>query len=234
MSTTSPSPPVRRRWRQFGLRALLILALPLSLLGRWVQVTVQEERAAQVLKGLGAEIKRADFIDAEGKVGYQSLGTFEFNHVRCVIIRQGLQDEHFVLLERCPSLVWLAIWSDEITPAGVKRLSRLRNLRLLTLHGTQLSDEIFATINSFPLLEELALSSDQLTDAGLAQFTANSTLTKLTLSSTNITDASVPVIKRMTHLKTLYFVKCSLSDSVIAELEQALPDCLVHRQKPQP
>jgi hypothetical protein len=93
------------------------------------------------------------------------------------ILRIGVRDDDVKHLSRLPNLRELSLDAHLMTDAGLKHLSKLSQLRILSLRGPKLTDADLTSLAQLTNLEELYLVSCQaVTDRGLIHLTP---LTKL-------------------------------------------------------
>ena len=73
-------------------------------------------------------------------------------------------------LAQLTNLRWLDLGDTRVTDAGVKELSKLRNLQFLNLpHNADVTDAGLMAIRELVNLERLSLSRTRITDKGLKE-----------------------------------------------------------------
>ena len=75
----------------------------------------------------------------------------------------------------------------------------------------------------------LGLGSLAVTDAALAKLAGQTKLRALYLYDTKITDAGLKHLAGLTSLRLLLLTASPVTDAAVAELEAALPECVVVR-----
>jgi len=115
-----------------------------------------------------------------------------------------------------------------ITDAGLKHLEGLPQLRALWL-GTGIKDAGLERLKELSQLEELSLSCTQVTDAGLENLGDLTQLRLLDLSWSKITDAGLVHLRGLTQLESLKLRATKVTDEGVKRLQQALPNCKIHR-----
>ncbi|KAI9007957.1 hypothetical protein CLU79DRAFT_777262 [Phycomyces nitens] len=102
----------------------------------------------------------------------------------------------------------------EITDVGLEHISKMKDLKYLSLEGTKVTDEGIGLLKDLLELETLYLDRTAVTDLGIDALSGLSRLTSLSLSRTNVTDEA---LKKMgdfeqTHyartIRTLNLSKC--------------------------
>ena len=68
-----------------------------------------------------------------------------------------------------------------------------------------------------------------LSDAGLEHLRGLTYLECLNLASTNVTDEGLEHLKGLTNLETLSLDNAKVTDAGVKKLQQALPNCTIHR-----
>jgi hypothetical protein len=179
----------------------------------------------------------------------------QFDHLRIVVVREGVTDaglEHLnelrqlrdlVLInngltgagfEHIAELTWLEHLSLRGTHSGDAELERLRamaKLRYLGLEETKVTDAGLRHLEGLTNLEELRLDETQVGDAGVERLKGLARLRKLSLSGTRISDAAVGCLAGLNHLSGLDVDNTNVSAEGVRTLEQALPRCDVLSSK---
>lgn len=150
------------------------------------------------------------------------------------------------------SLSMLHLLGRDLSEVGLARLKGLTELEHLGLCSEKIDDAALAHLGVFQHLEGLGLqipiSGDGLAHLGalgdsllklnlatcpklrgsaLEHLTRLTRLRLLDLSDTPVADDAVPHLRRMTSLRILVLARTKLSPAGAAELQQALPDCVV-------
>jgi internalin A len=133
-------------------------------------------------------------------------------------------------LAACQKLADLRLTNYGFTPADLRELLKIRNLKQLDLSDAERWEADPRDIGRVKSLEELNLFSDgppyvRLTDACLAGFTGLTNLRSLCLSGNPISDAGLEHLSTLKSLKQLQLVRTRITDqglrsaSVIKQLE---------------
>ena len=91
------------------------------------------------------------------------------------------------------------------------------------------SDASLIYLRDLPPLEALYLQHTDISGKGLETIRTLPHLAVLNLSDTNIDDTALMVLHDMTSLRHLSVTGTAVTDKGIAELQQALPRCRIHR-----
>jgi len=142
------------------------------------------------------------------------------------LIMTGVKDEGLNELAGLQNLHGLSLFAQPVTSAGLKDLGRVKSLRALNLHATDLTGGVkdlaglrnlqvldisladigearLKEISVLASLQYLNISKTGATDAVLKELAGLANLRHLDLSSTSITDASVPELARLKALRVL-------------------------------
>lgn len=189
---TATSKP-RRRWILYGLRTLVVLLLFACIARYWIAVKllqVKRERAAAEAIELSGGAVTWTYPDSTS----ESRGR---NWLRWL-----LGDDYFARPDN------VIVCSD----AAMESLVHLRQVRRLSLIGTQVSDAGLEHLSDVPQLEELSISGTQATDAGLIYLTGLTQLQELSLMDTPVTDTVLENLTGLTQLRKLSFVGGEVTD----------------------
>ena len=164
--TTTPKP--RRRWFQYSLRTLFVLALLACIGMGWVAVEMQrvrkEREAVEAIERLGGMV-----LWSSAEIPQESRGR--------ACLRKLLGDDYFVH----PNMV---VISDD---AAMEYLTELTQLEYVGLHGTQITDAGLAHLKGLTRLSELYIEDHtQVTDAGLRHLEGLTQLQQLYLVNTQV------------------------------------------------
>ena len=161
-----------------------------------------------------------------------------------------------VRLGKLFSLRGLHLGASDLTDTGLGQLKNLDQLEQLYLDSCQnLTDEGLKTLTSFQHLTYLSLSRTSITDAGFAELSrirnlraldvsycpnidgsgiealANmKRLRQLSLSGTALADTAISHLKQFQRLRFLNISKTNITAAGAAELQQALPNCVVFHE----
>ena len=117
--------------------------------------------------------------------------------------------------------------NPKITDKGVKSLSGMQELEVLTVGGTGITDAGLKQLSRLEQLTLLEVYNTRITDAGLAHLTKLKHLNSLNLRLTPITDAGLKHLSGLKQLKTLTLQETKVTPEGIATLQKALPDCTI-------
>ena len=143
-----------------------------------------------------------------------------------------ITDAGLVLLKGLTNLQALTLGPNEnITDSGLVHLRDLTNLQTLRFDFNEdITDASLVHLKDLTNLENLDLRETQITDAGLVHLKGLTKLLSLNLNSTQITDAGLVHLEGLTNLEHL-FLSAELTDSAVAELQKALPNCEISRRE---
>ena len=141
----------------------------------------------------------------------------------------GLTDESLVFIGKIEGLRTLHLGDAQITNAGLKHLTGLRNLEVLDLGWTKdVGDVGLPLLSKLPNLKILGLGGTKITDAGLPLLTSFKSLRELRIPATGITDQGLKALEACKGLETLQLGKKSkVTPAAIDRLKKALPACTV-------
>lgn len=130
-----------------------------------------------------------------------------------------ITDEQLKQLAEFKQLQWLRVSSsEEVTDAGLKTLSALKQLRSLSLEGTQVTDTGLRELSAFKQLRSLELRRMGVTNKGLKELSTLKQLQSLYLESEGITDAGLKELSALKELQTLDLTCSKVTDVGIKEL----------------
>jgi len=140
-----------------------------------------------------------------------------------------LTDAGLSRLTALTSLQGLIIIRSLITDKGMEHLVVFSQLHYLSVGELSVTDDGIRPISQLPLLGTLLLHScKMLTSDGLRHLTELKLLRVLDLRWTPIDDAAIPHLKQMTNLRELLITHTNITPAGVAELQQALPQCVIH------
>lgn len=141
--------------------------------------------------------------------------------------RKRITDDGLHHLTRLSNLEVLALNGTNVRGKGLRHITKLRDLTGLTLDNTPLTNDGLEYIGQLSRLKWLHLSSTQITDDGLQKIATLRHLEDLQLRDTSITDEGIKHLSGLTSLKQVL-----LGDKVSKEgrlwLQTQLPKCKVN------
>jgi Leucine-rich repeat (LRR) protein len=210
MQTEPPNaePPKRkRRWFQFSLRSLMMLTLLVGLgMATWiVPIKNRAERqkaAVEAIKNDSGSLFYDYELDAYGNgiTGAEPPGP--------AWLRRLLGDDFFT------TVVGVGV----NTPADMKYLGELSELRGVGAYGVPIADVDLESIRGSTQLKGLNLSLTKVTDAGLRNLKTLSQLEDLELSVTRVTDLGLKHLRGLTKLKSLNLNDTRITDAGLESL----------------
>ena len=112
----------------------------------------------------------------------------------------------------------LDLSDTNMTDAGVKELTTLKNLATLHLGSTKVTDAGVKELANQKNLTALVLSYTQVTDAGVKELTTLKNLATLYLGSTKVTDAGLKELANLKNLTHLDLFGTQVTDAGLKEL----------------
>ncbi len=210
---TEPSkaePPKRkRRWFQFSLRSLLIVALFCAVASNW---------AGMYLKQKWTKQEAANLIVSEGGYvlyDYGSKGSPWGPSWLRKLLGENFFDE---VTEVCLS---------NPSPDAMERVGQLSEVRFLHLFGAKVTDGELACLSNLKNLELLELIQTSVTGSGLDQLEGLTNLTRLDLDGNCVTDSGLKRIKAQTQLKSLFIDEVDVTGAGVGVIQEALPNCWI-------
>jgi hypothetical protein len=144
-----------------------------------------------------------------------------------LVNRKRITDDGLCHLTRLSELEVLALNGTNVRGQGLQHIVHMQNLTGLTLDNTPLTDDGLQYIAQLANLEWLFLSNTQITDEGLRHIAILPRLENLQIRGTAITDEGIKHLSGMTSLKLIL-----LGDNVSQEgrswLQSQLPKCKVN------
>ena len=107
----------------------------------------------------------------------------------------------------------LSMRGSQFTDEGLKELVGLTKLQILDLTHAKVTDEGMKTIAQLPELRELDLTWTKIGDAGVARLSGLTKLKKLSLWETKVTDAGVEALAALRDLEVLDIRRNDISDA---------------------
>lgn len=143
------------------------------------------------------------------------------------------KDEAFMALPRIPSLKVLQLSGamvndmDFLTDVSLAHISTLNSLETLELYKGRFTDEGIKYLSRLSNLKKLSIPSpDLMTDAGLACIAKLSRLEDLYIRGTNLTDAGMAELEKLPSLRHFQLFcrdEGEISDAALLHLEAAIP-----------
>lgn len=140
-----------------------------------------------------------------------------------------INDAGLAALPVFPALTGLTLNEcGSISDGAVAAIVRQSGLTELNLGRTGISDKgLQAVCEGLPDLTVLWLNGTKVTDAGLAELKRLKKIDRLELFDLAITDACVEHLKKLATLKALILRNTQITPTGVAEIEKALPRCMV-------
>jgi Leucine-rich repeat (LRR) protein len=219
----------RRRFRQFGLRTLLVLMALCAAAFAWYSNQIgpykRQALAIEKLEARGVLIK---FVVHEPS-WFQRLATeVRVGHVAGVWFLQDrngnslqLTDQDYGYLDDLIDVDYLLLRG--ITTPTKRQLShvwKLRSLRMLELQNADITDELLVGIANLQALAYLSLADTQITDAGLRELGQLPRLTALDLRDTEITGSGLTALRSASELRFLDLSRTQIEDTALAPLRE--------------
>ncbi len=131
-----------------------------------------------------------------------------------------IHDKDLQIINQMSTLEVLGLDAIGTTDAGIAQLKDLKNLRILSLAGNDVTDRVFETIGTFPKLEILYLDHLQNIDgSGLANLKRLTRLQKLNLEADpNLRPEYLELLGEFKSLKELYLCETRCNGNVLAKL----------------
>jgi len=233
------------RWRfQFSIRSLLLLtlvvAMPCGWLSREVKKAREQREAVEAIDRMDGEAGYdwecdafGNRVDSEppamwlqgsfGKDLFADVVFAEFAHGdRCT-------DAAVQYFKGLPQLQGLYLERAAITDFGLKHIGGLAELRCLSLGGTAVTNVGLRHLKGLTRLQVLVLAMTGITDDGLENLARLSRLRVLGLDNTQVTDAGLRHLEGLIRLEILRLHNTQVTDEGVKKLQQALPNCQIHR-----
>ncbi len=217
----------RRSWRQFSLRALLLVSIGCgALIGPWMERARRQQLAVAALQDAGFNVIHGepyvplsplkarlrnwfgpDLFETVTEVRYSSDHAFSRRRVgddELARLRPSLED--------LPGLERLSLYTFRATPVGFSQLEGLTRLESLTLITNGRREDGLGALGRLPRLQGLALRGSSMDLSSLKSgWPALSGL-----SVENLSDGDAEVLaNRTAGLKALTLVNCRLAEAGI-------------------
>jgi len=112
-------------------------------------------------------------------------------------------------------------------PAGELTEADLEKVTGLDLYRANISDAGLKEVTKLKQLMVLGLSRSNISDMGLKELAKCKKLEGLSLDNTQISDAGLKELTRLAQLKGLRVQETKVTKAGVAELQKALPKCLI-------
>ncbi len=162
-------------------------------------------KAVQALLDLGAEVR-----DAEDEFAHER-GTFVLLF-REHFTREGHIEDKVLALIRDIQACFLGLRNTPISDEGLSPLTRLTDLRLVSLYNTRITDQGLVVLARSPYVRLLTLNWTSITDDGLVALESMPSLRMLYLGDTSITDQGLAHLAKMPQLEALKFTRLPVTD----------------------
>jgi hypothetical protein len=113
----------------------------------------------------------------------------------------------------------LELSATNVSDDGLKNISNLENVRVLSLDGSQVTDAGMGHLAGLESLEILDLSDTAVTDAGLAHLKGLTGLRVVYLTGLQITNAGLAQLKQMNSLEVLDLARTRVTAGGLAHLQ---------------
>jgi hypothetical protein len=121
----------------------------------------------------------------------------------------------------------LSLAGTDITDAGLEQLMALEKLEMLNLARTRVTSKDLAFISSLKNLRILSLSETQVSNNGMMNLRELKRLQWLNLSKTRVSDRGLEHLKALKNLRNLILEGTWVSEQAILEFRKAVPECVV-------
>lgn len=232
---------VFRRRFQFSLRSLLVLVVIVAIPCSWLAVEMKKSREQREVVQAVVTARGFVFYDFERFISppsiprcpawlQQPLGEEFFSDITVVnLMDQQIPDAGLEHLKRLTKLEFLDLGDSSVSDAGLECLEGLTTLEYLYLAQTQASDAGMEHLKGLSELRELNLSQTKVSNAGLKSLGCLTKLEWLNLEKTQVGDAGLEHLAAMAQLEHLHLQGTNVTDAGVAKLQQALPNCKIHR-----
>jgi len=200
MSTDKPN----RRWYQFSMRTLLVVMLVFCVTVGWVGSRIYH--AQRNSERVDAAVWASELANEKAVAQINMIG--------------GSVDYFF---KDGNTQSWLQKGFDD--PGD--DVSICQHVRF---GGGSTSDADLAVLKRLSDVQSIEVSDTNITDAGLEHLKGLTNLVYLNIENTHITDNGLEQLKGLTNLEYLLLGdKTNVTDEGVKKLQQALPNCKIHR-----
>jgi internalin A len=208
-------------------------------------VLIEKEIRNQLSKPAGeltkSDLARVDYLGFSGAY-LTDTGLKELAKVRnlkdlglwcCPIIDADLKE-----VVKLKHLEKLNLGGTKITGSGLKEVAKFAKLTYLNLRYLPIADADLSELAKLKNLTHLVLNDTQITDEGLKKIVNLGKLSFLQLIDDpehgyvpQITDAGLKELAKLKHLTELYLYGARVTQEGLAQLQQALPNCIIDTEK---
>ncbi len=236
MSTT-PANPTSRPWRRFlrfSVRGMIVVMLVVGGWLGWIvrSARIQREAVAAIRKAGGGtsyrwisdrnvSVSRSSqwvpqwLIERVGPDYFDDVVQVEFTRERTAAT--DLEMRH---IENLTKLERIRLYGVRASTAGLAKLERLGQLRILVMTGSSVPDTWMAHLRGLTRLESLDLLDCQITDAGLRHVALLSNLQELEVSmNAGVSDEGLTHVRSLKSLRKLFLSYTAVTDAGLANLE---------------
>jgi hypothetical protein len=205
-----PRPP-RFRFSLLGMMLVVtLLAIPLTLAGKYVRQWYADRQRLEAIRQIESEKRGAVTFRSHSGNMVSPAPRDDFSRSRLPVGR-----------------IYLA--SCQLDPKSLAAVSILGEARFLSFNSSPFTDQDVPFLDGLWNLGTLQLNGTQITDSGVLGLVGKHRLEQLSLNDTAITDDSVEALATMTTLRQLLIRKTKISSEAIRRLKNKLPDCeIVH------
>jgi hypothetical protein len=232
-SEPAATPKLKRRWFQYSTRVLLVVVTVSGVMLGIVGWRAERQRQAV------ASVKRIG-----GHVYYNYTETLEpglelptfprwlprdwcENVVMVEIETDKLTDADLVHLQAFSELESLALYSPHVTDAGLMHLRGISTLVVLKLDLAQVTDAGVMQLQCLSRLSRIEMVCPKVTDDGIQFVEGLTELIYIDLVSDEVTDKGIIQFRHLKNLQILLLDCPRVSDAGVAELEAAIPTCII-------
>jgi hypothetical protein len=137
--------------------------------------------------------------------------------------QSGISDAGLAKISGLSRMQYLHLNGTTLTDDSAASLSRLAELRQLSLWRTRITDAGVANIRGLSKLEYLHLGGPGITDEGMRIVGSFPSLTRLLIYDSPVSDAGIRHLRNLTALRELRLVGTQITDRALAELD-AFPE----------
>ena len=140
-------------------------------------------------------------------------------------VPRPIQDADFEVFGQLSRLELLELPAADINGSGLAYLTRLRDLRFLSIQRTNINDTGLESAGALTQLNMLLLDDNPITDEGLRHLQRLENLISISLQrDKGITDAGLQYLSGLKNLKAIHFSRNQVSPDAIRELQKSLPN----------
>ena len=258
MNEFDPSKP-KRRWYQFSLRTLMLLVLSGGMVFGWIGMRMRRahtnrQSVAAAEKALSEIQKNSGMVFFSRD---RSMIFDEYRPQQSATWLEQLFDDPgdphdpeavwsfsiYVRLNTDSELEDLrGLWEDLKAPIKVEGLgvncdgavaglptNDLDFTDAEWLPPTNVTDVGLEHLRGMTNLETISLVGSKVTDEGLENLIGLTNLDSLSLDHNKVTDDGLEHLKGVANLNILFLGNTKVTDEGVAKLQQALPNCTIHR-----